>query len=683
MYNKEKNGYLYPFTSNKSTIPRAEIVVNKSTVELVKEHDPDAEFFRELEKQNIFLNEPQLNAVRSVNGPHLILAGAGSGKTRVLTSRTAYLLKIMKVPPEAIMLVSFTQKAAKEMIDRIALLPGYEFNPKGIVAGTFHSIFLKLLRSEGFKQRILSSNKQKEFILNQVLKEQNFKSIYEPEEILTKIDTYKSEMIQPQNINPTTAIEREIQEIYHEFEKKKDMLNLMDFSDVLLEAFFLLKYNESLKVQLQKRFQYICVDEFQDCNPIQKELVKMILNPNHQNLLAVGDEDQVIFEFQSASPKIIMNLKTEFPNLTLITLDTNYRSTDSIIGLGNSLIRHNKKRLGKVLKSNKSSKSRPLYLRPFNSDNEAKIIIENILSEVNAGKRKYKDFAVLYRTHSLSRAICDELILKGIPFKAHGANQSFYERAIIKPIIDYLRLSLDPNNIEAIIGIAQTLYLNSEKVEQYIDSKANSHKRELLGLLLGVPGLKPYHQEKILNRIEHIKKLKPLTPKEAIHYIRKGPIRYDDYIEIDEEKVLTLDKEWKSEILAELEAASDKFHSVKDFISFIDEIIPKQREMEDQENAVQLMTIHSSKGLEFSCVFIIGMVEGILPHKTIENANVQSDRRKLEYENNKLAALEEERRVAYVAITRAKEELYISSPKNYRGKNVDVSRFLVEAFATS
>ncbi|WP_066297767.1 ATP-dependent helicase [Bacillus sp. FJAT-29937] len=684
MFVKEKQGFKFPLNSTKGKLPIAEVVVNKSTVDLVDNSEIDSFFFRSLEKEGIYLTKDQLQAVRAKNGPHLVIAGAGSGKTRVLTSRTAYLLNVLKVPANAIMLLSFTQKAANEMIERISKLPGISrFNPEQIVAGTFHSVFLKLLRSQGYAQKILSSNKQKEILIQQVLKEMNIKDTYEPESLLTFISSYKNKMMKPHHIQASTLIEKEIKEIYYLFEKRKEQQNLMEFSDILLESVHLLKHNEELREQLQNRFQYICVDEFQDCNLVQKELIKMILNPVHENLLVVGDEDQCIYHFSGSEIGIILNLKNEFPNLTQITLDTNYRSIDSIVGLGNSLIRHNKNRLGKVLKSVQPSTMSPLYMRPYNADHEAKLIVQNIISEVTAGKRAYSDFAVLYRTHSLSRAILDELTIQGIPFIAHGSKKSFYENPLIQPILSYLKLSLDPNNIKAIVDIAPTLYLNKENVEQHLMKFAHSERQlDYLGLLLGIQGMKPYHKEQVFNRIDSIKKLKSMRPKEAIQFIRKGPFRYEEYLDINKRKTLTLSKEWITDALDELETAAEKFQTIEEFVSFINQIIPKQKDMDDnREDAIHLMTMHSSKGLEFPCVYLLGVVDGILPHKAIDNANGQTDRREAGSTDKQHDALEEERRIAYVAVSRAKEELIISSPKNYRGKSTSISRFLVEAFS--
>ncbi|MCP1161244.1 ATP-dependent helicase [Bacillus infantis] len=687
MFIKEKQAFKYPFQSVKKAIPLAEIASADSTINLVDGTEEDSYFFRSLEQEGIFLNGNQLAAVRSKNGPHLIIAGAGSGKTRVLTCRTAYLLTFdHDLAPENILLVTFTRKAAEEMIDRIKRLPGISKSiGDRIVSGTFHSIFLRFLRSNGFKQNILSSEKYKEVMVKNILRNLSLGDSYEPETILSSISFYKSQMILPKEVEAKNPVEKEIKQIYYEYERQKEKQNFIDFDDILLETYFLLKYNQAIRENLQQRFKYICVDEYQDTNLVQHEIIKLLLNPETENLFAVGDEDQCVYQFRNSNPDFILNLKHEFKHLKQITLDVNYRSTTGIVGLGNSLIKHNTKRLGKVLKSTKDGEYTPFYMRPINSDHEAKMIVDNIVSSVEDGGSRHKDFAILYRMLSLSRAVWDELVIRDIPFIAHGTGQAFYENNLVKPILDHMRLSLDPNNIEAIANISPTMYLSREKVRQHLTINAiTQDKQDLLLMLLRLPGIKPYHQGQILNRIQNIKDLNKLEPLKAIQLIRSGPIRYNHYLELDDRKTFTLHKEIVSETLDELEAAASRFQSIQEFIEFVDLIIQKQQEMDKLKkdplaDAVQLFTLHASKGLEFPTVFMIGMCEGIIPHKAAEKADEQKDRAGDKGKKQE-DAIEEERRLAYVGATRAMNELYVSSPKKYRGKDVEISRFLIESF---
>lgn len=688
MFIKERQGFKFPFQSNKNEIPLANIASNQSTVDLVSDQEKDGYFFRALEKEKIFLNENQLEAVRSMEGAYLVIAGAGSGKTRVLTSRTAYLLTFGEnVMPEQIMLVTFTRKAATEMLERMQRLPGISHSiANRIVSGTFHSIFLKLLRSRGYNHKILASEKYKEIMVKNILRDQGLKDSYEPETILSAISHYKSLMLQPNQVDAKTPVEKEIKEVYMEFEERKEKGSFMDFDDILLHAYYLLKNDDVLREQLRNRFRYILIDEYQDCNLIQHELIKLLANSSN-NLFAVGDPQQSIYGFRNSSIDYILNLHEQYESLKILNLDTNYRSNNSIVGLGNALIKHNKKRLGNPLRSVKNNEITPLYMRPDDSDDEAKMIVDNIVAEVKSGNRNYKEFAVLYRTHSLSRAIWDQLVWRKIPFVTHGNNSLFYENSLVKPILDHLRLSLDSNDLDAISGIAPSLFLNREKVIDHIQSSKlfnSDNNKSFLAILMTLKDLKSYHRGQILNRIEYIRGLRNKSPLEAIRLIRKGPIKYDEYLDMDDRKTFSLAKEVIDETLDELEASASKFTTIEEYIGFIKNLIQKHKEMEEirkdqNADAVQLLTLHSSKGLEFKCVFLIGFIEGVLPHKSAEGADKQSDRIPSD-KNIVEEAIDEERRLGYVGITRAEEELYISSPKKYRGKDAEISRFLKEAF---
>jgi DNA helicase II / ATP-dependent DNA helicase PcrA len=689
---KSYDGYYkkLPHGAKANIIPYSPIVSHKTTLDLVPNSDADSHYFRALEKDGIFLNEAQLAAVRSINGPQLIIAGAGSGKTRVLTTRAGYLLTFdPSIRPNNLMLVTFTRIASEEMISRIQNLPGISKKmANDMISGTFHSIFLRILRNNRYEQQILSNEKRKEIIIKGILKEDGLHDSYEPETILSCISSYKSNLLRPEDIKPLTPIEREIQSVFARYEYFKSKKNLMDFDDILVEAYFLLSRNKSLLENIQSQIRYIQIDEYQDVNKAQHELIKLIVKKPYENIFFVGDEDQVIYNFRHASPKFILNLSNEYSNLKTITLETNYCSTNSIVGLGNEIIRHNKNRLGKNLKATKTNNLTPFYMRPSETLEEAVQIANNIQSDVNLNKRKYKDFAVLYRTHNNSRAIFDELVLRNIPFITKN-EQAFYDQAIVKPVLDYLRLSIDPNSVSAIEGIAPTMYLNKEKtVHHVLEFTHRQHNKNMLRCLTKIPGLKPFHIQQIYNRIEFIQSLKNRKPVDAIRDIRSGIPKYDEYLESDERKTLTLHKEMIRETMDELEASAVRFTKIQEYLSFVEKIIEKNRQMEElrkqqESDCVHLMTIHSSKGLEYPVVYVIGFSETILPHSSALSADEQQDRKiSADMDNYQLKnnALEEERRLAYVSVTRAQEELYLSSPKIYRNKEVEVSSFLLEAF---
>ncbi|MDM5314921.1 ATP-dependent helicase [Fictibacillus sp. b24] len=688
-----KDKYLnkLPQGSKTNKIPYSSIINHQTTTQLVGDKENDAHYFRALERSGIYLNEAQLNAVRASHGPHLIIAGAGSGKTRVLTSRAGYLLTFDRsIKPNNIMLVTFTRKAAEEMITRIQSLPGISRKmANDMVSGTFHSIFLRILRNQGFNQKIINSEKYKEILIKGILREQNLLDSYEPETILTSISSYKSNLLRPKDIKTNTPIEREIQSIYEKYELLKNKKDLMDFDDILIESYYTIKDNKVLLNKIQNHIRYIQVDEYQDVNKAQHELIKLIVKKPQENVFFVGDEDQVIYNFRQASPDFILNLEKEYPHLKRITLETNYRSTDSIVGLGNEIIKHNKQRLGKKLKATKTSHVTPFYFRPSETLEEAVRIADNIQADVKLGKRDYKDYAILYRTHNNCRALFDEFVLRDIPFISKN-DKVFYKQPIVKPVLDYLRVSLNPNDTNAIEGIAPTLYLNKEKTVQHALEFTLGHtKKNMLRSILNISNLKPFQMRQISERIEFIENLNTRVPADAIREIRMGVPKYDEYLESDSRKTLTLHKELIRETLDELEASASRFTRIEDFLLFVDKIIKKNEQMEElrkkpNANCVQLMTIHSSKGLEYPVVYVIGFSETILPHASALSVNEQQDRTiLLNISESELrnVALEEERRLAYVSVTRAQEELYLSSPKLYRNKEVDISSFLLEAFS--
>lgn len=371
-----------PLGVGSRTIPYADIATTKTSKDLISNTDNDVSFFRSLEKQGIYLNESQIQAVRHFKGPLLALAGAGSGKTSVLVCRTGYLITVRNVDPKNILLVTFSKKAAEEMRDRIAHLPGLnESIAATIQARTFHSFFLQIIRKHGVTQDILSETRYQHIVLKRILREMGLQDAYQPETLLSLLSSYKMQMVNVDNLPETTDEEKELKRIFTEYEKWKFANDKIDFDDVLLIAYNMLRQKPSLLTALHKRFLYVMVDEFQDTNMVQYELIKMIVEP-HCNLMIVGDDDQTIYSFNGARNEFILNFDKVFPDAKTITLDINYRSASSIVGLGNEVIRHNKRRKKKTLKATRQSQTQPQYIRPKNTDDEAEIITKYILRQV-------------------------------------------------------------------------------------------------------------------------------------------------------------------------------------------------------------------------------------------------------------------------------------------------------------
>ncbi|MDX8044622.1 UvrD-helicase domain-containing protein [Gracilibacillus sp. S3-1-1] len=656
-----------PSSTTKKEIEEAELANTQTTVELVSDEQVDAPYFRALEAKGIKLNEPQLHAVRHFNGSSLVLAGAGSGKTRVLSTRAGYLISVHKVNPKQILLLTFTKKAAEEMKERIADLPGLSQSlVRGITSGTYHSIFLRILRSQGDNRRILSSERQKHTSLKIIMKELQMDD-YEPESLLEVLSHYKNNMTQVHQIPVKSSVDKEVKKILQKYEQMKQTNGYMDFDDILLDAYFFLRQNPNYLRLLQQRFAYVLCDEWQDTNPIQYELVQMIAKLQ-DNLFVVGDDDQTIYEFNGADSSIILNFTKDYPKAKTFHLNINYRSTTSIVGLANKVIAFNEKRYQKKLKATKEREDEPSFLRLDSSDQEAEMIIEKMLHDVKQGKRSFRDFAILYRTNSYNRAIFDQLVLKDIPFVIYGDSNSFYEQSVVKPVIDHLRLAMDGQDIEAVKGVLPSLYLNREKLTAFIQDRERFDPKEtLLMHAIDYPNLKEFQKNQILHRIKLIQNLKDMKPIKAVQAIRKV---YDKYLDALQEKNVTVHKEMLKETLFEIESAAKRFDTIHNFLAFVTEIITKNQQMEEMRkdlkvDAVKLMTIHKSKGLEFPVVYLVGASEDILPHSSVENGQ----------------EIEGERRLAYVAITRAEEELYVSSPAQYRGGKVGASRFMKEAFS--
>ncbi|MEK4344782.1 UvrD-helicase domain-containing protein [Paenibacillus sp. FSL P4-0184] len=679
-----------PLGATGERIPQAAVASAQTSKELVKREEGDSAYFRRLEEGGILLNRPQIAAVRHHKGPLLTLAGAGSGKTSVLICRTGYLLSVRGVSPSQLLLLTFSSKAAAEMRERIALLPGVSTaDVARLQARTFHSFFLFFLRRQGLQQEIFSETRRQHILLKQIMRELGLpKDAYPPETLLSLLSSCKMNMGTMEDLPEGTTAEKEMKSILEIYEQWKLDNFKIDFDDVLLIAYRMLKERPELLQELQMRYLYVMVDEFQDTNALQYELVKMVAHPQH-NLMVVGDDDQTIYSFNGARSEFILEFEKLYPGARVITLDINYRSGPAIVGLGNGIIKHNTRRRSKTLQAAKGSGSQPRYMRPQTADEEAEQMIEHILNEVSSGKREYSDFAMLYRASSSNRAVLELLLLRDIPYIDYGEGQLLYEHWLISPVVDHLRLSVNRRNFAAMENILPTLYMNREKGMNHIrQMEARQPKQGPLIHLLSMPGMEDFKGTKLRDRLDLIRNIRELTPIQAIRQIRTQ--FYDYFIEANERHQATLHRETLKEMLDELESSAARFDSIPAFLDFIDNVTERnehnrQPGTKEQGNRIALMTIHKSKGLEFPVVFLIGASEGILPHSSALEGDRLKDRKLAAGSSgaSSLAALEEERRLAYVAVTRAREELFISSPAQHRGKKAEVSRFMLSAFRSA
>ncbi len=679
-----------PLGATGERIPQAAVASAQTSRELVKREEGDSAYFRRLEEGGILLNRPQIAAVRHHKGPLLTLAGAGSGKTSVLICRTGYLLSVRGISPSQLLLLTFSSKAAAEMRERIALLPGVSTaDVARLQARTFHSFFLFFLRRQGLQQEIFSETRRQHILLKQIMRELGLpKDAYPPETLLSLLSSCKMNMGTVEDLPEGTTAEKEMKSILEIYEQWKQDNFKIDFDDVLLIAYRMLRERPALLQELQMRYLYVMVDEFQDTNALQYELVKMVAHPQH-NLMVVGDDDQTIYSFNGARSEFILEFEKLYPGAKVITLDINYRSGPAIVGLGNGIIKHNTRRRSKTLQAAKGSGCQPRYMRPQTADEEAEQMVEHILNEVSSGKREYSDFAMLYRASSSNRAVLELLLLRDIPYIDYGEGQLLYEHWLISPVVDHLRLSVNRRNFAAMENILPTLYMNREKGMNHIrQMEARQPKQGPLIHLLSMPGMEDFKGTKLRDRLDLIRNIRELTPIQAIRQIRTQ--FYDYFIEANERHQATLHRETLKEMLDELESSAARFDSIPAFLDFIDNVTERnehnrQPGTKEQGNRIALMTIHKSKGLEFPVVFLIGASEGILPHSSALEGDRLKDRKLVAGSSgaSSLAALEEERRLAYVAVTRAREELFISSPAQHRGKKAEVSRFMLSAFRSA
>ncbi|KXG78040.1 ATP-dependent DNA helicase PcrA [Fervidicola ferrireducens] len=622
------------------------------------------------------LNEEQRKAVTHPGGPLLVLAGAGSGKTRVLTYRIAYLIEYMGVDPSSIMAITFTNKAAEEMKERIERLIPWA---KGMLVSTFHSACVRILRSDieklGYSRNFVIFDTQDQ----QVVAKDSVKALglddkkYSPQAVLNFIGRAKDGLLTPEECYDRAKDIREktLARIYELYQKKLKELNALDFDDLIMKTVELFRECPEVLYHYQTKFKHILVDEYQDTNRAQYVLVKMLAE-KHRNLCVVGDDDQSIYSFRGADIRNILDFEEDFPDATVIRLEQNYRSTQNILDAANSVISHNLGRKKKNLWT-KNGKGEKIYLVTLeNEHEEAFFIAREIEKLVNAQKFNFKDFAVLYRTNAQSRVLEEMMVKMGLPYRIVGGLK-FYQRKEIKDIMAYLRVVANPSDDVSLLriinvprrGIGEaTVYELKRVAEENERSVYDIIKEEVYNFSSRVSA-KLKNFASLIN--DFIEKQNSLSIPELIAYI----LEKTGYIE-ELEAENSPEAQSRIENLKEMVGVAEEFErkfpgaSLQDFLAEI-ALLSDVDELDDNKDAVVLMTLHSAKGLEFPVVFLSGMDEGIFPH-----SRSMFD----EYE------LEEERRLCYVGITRAKKRLYLTRAwrRNLYGNTsfYSASRFIDE-----
>ena len=587
------------------------------------------------------LNKQQEIAVKHIDGPMLVLAGAGSGKTKVLTSRIAYLIE-NGVSPDNILAITFTNKAAKEMKDRVIKLIGMD--AKSIQISTFHSLGLKLIKENyarlGYKSNfVILDSDDTLTVVKKLMKEMNLNpKFYNARDIRNKISSAKNELLSPIEYTKM-EFDRNITSLYERYVSKLKINNSVDFDDLLILPIKLFKeYPEILKYY-QDKYKYVLIDEYQDNNEAQYIFSKMLCN-NHKNIFVVGDNDQAIYAFRGANYKNILNFEKDYPNCKVILLEENYRSTQNILDAANSVIKHNKMRKDKNLWCNNDIGSKVKYIKA-DSDKEECEYVSNKIKELHDNNVSYEDIAILYRTNAQSRLIEEEMLKNGIPYRIVGSFY-FYNRKEIKDLLCYLRLINNPDDDVSLLRVINTPKRGiGDKTIENISNIANEKKISLFDAIS--TGKELWFKNLIL---EMQKECENLTLTDMVELVLKRSGLRD---ELANDK--SLESEIRLENLEEFKSITKGYEEEYGVISLMDflnevSLVSDISEHQDSSNKVSLMTIHAVKGLEFDNVFIVGMEEGIFPHYNSINEGT-------------MAAIEEERRLCYVAITRAKKNLWM------------------------
>ena len=612
------------------------------------------------------LNEMQKKAVFQTEGPVLILAGAGSGKTRVLTHRIAYLIEEKGVNPWNILAITFTNKAAGEMRERVDHLVG--FGSESIWVSTFHSACVRILRRFidrlGYDTNftIYDTDDQKSLMKEVCKYLQIDTKTYRERALLNAISSAKNEMISPQEFLLQAEgdfSKQKIAEVYLEYEKQLRANNALDFDDLLVRAVQLFETQPDVLDYYQERFRYIMVDEYQDTNTVQFHLIR-ILSSKYRNLCVVGDDDQSIYKFRGANIKNILNFESEFPDATVIKLEQNYRSTSNILNAANAVIHNNIGRKDKTLWTENPEGEKIACKQFDNAYDEADYIAAAIQKKVKEERASYKDCAVLYRTNAQSRIFEERFVSTNIPYKVIGG-VNFYARREIKDLLAYLRTienGRDDLAVRRIINVPKRgIGLTSiNRVQEYALQKETGFYEALLAADL-IPGIGRALSklESFVALIEHFKEeAGRLTPLALLTDIIET-LDYENYLEEidmeDAESRIENIEELKSK-LASYEESCEEAGEQPTLSGFLEEValVADIDNLDEESDYVVLMTLHSAKGLEFSYVFLAGMEDGLFPSYMTITADDPME-------------LEEERRLCYVGITRAMKELTLTCAK--------------------
>ena len=603
------------------------------------------------------LNQAQKKAAAHGRGPCLVLAGPGSGKTLTIVSRIKYLIEKYKVRPEEILVVTFTRYAAGEMKSRLCAAMDQREIP--VTVGTFHGIYYGILRwTYRMGPQNILSEEEKYQILRGVISRQKVEVFDEEDflqDIAAEIGRIKNNRLDIESFVSEKCSADAFRAVYREYEAQRKKLKKIDFDDMLVLCYELFVSRPEVLSRWQKKFRYILIDEFQDINRIQYDVIRMLAEPEN-NIFAVGDDDQAIYGFRGADSSLMFQFGQDYPDAARILLGTNYRSTENIVKNSLKVISHNEKRFEKELRASKG-RGECLHVQEVKDPSEeAEYILEEAEKRIREGVRA-EDIAVLFRIHTDARPLVEALLERRIPFQMKEHLPNIYNHFIARDLQAYFRLALGERRRQDFLQIMN-------RPTRYIG------RDSLPGPTVSFEDIRKFYSERewMMDRIDQfewdVKMLARMAPYAAIQYIRKR-IGYDDFLK-DYAITHKVNRADLTEILSEIEEAARPFRSVEDWFEHIQEYTEALRQKEKQKNlqqeGIRLMTIHAAKGLEFDTVFVIEANEGRLPYKKAEG----------------MKETEEERRLFYVAMTRAKEMLKICYVRTKNGKEVSPSRFVEE-----
>lgn len=611
---------------------------------------------------SVEMNEAQRQAIEHLDGPCMVLAGPGSGKTFVITNRTKYLIEQYGIHPSNILVITFTKAAAAEMKQRFQKMTDKSW--MSVSFGTFHAIFFHILK---YAYHYTADNIIREEERHLFLKDHIRKTQLEIEDesdflhgIISEISKIKSERIPVEHYYSTNCPEEIFRRIFSDYQVYLRSRNQIDFDDMLVLCYELLKQREDILKAWQKKYQYILIDEFQDINRLQYEIIQMLALPEN-NLFIVGDDDQSIYRFRGADPRIMLNFEKDYPNAKKVILNINYRSTGAVIQSAIKVIRNNKERFTKKIQAF-GKMGNPLVITDYETfTEETNAIIQNI-QEYRKRDYEYREMAVLYRTNTQPRLLVQKLMEYNIPFRMKDSMPNIYEHWIVRNLLSYIKIALGSN-------LRGEYFQIMNKPKRYLSRDA------FLEAEVNLDKVKEYYQDRdwMIERIERLeydlRMLKDMQPYAAIKYIRKG-IGYDEYL-AEYAQYRRLKAEELYELLEVVEETSKEFADYEQWFQHINtygqELKEQARKRNQAVEAVTLSTMHASKGLEYNIVFIMDANEGIIPH---HKSLLDED-------------MEEERRMFYVAMTRAREYLHIYSSRKRYNKELKPSRFIGEIMLAS